>query len=92
MVTLEVKQPAEKRMYAEAETNPQVDIIWHTVPFSTKIRMRWTFWARFFRPAPAGFTKAWCWASRVATRCGRRSGFTEVGGLFRRQRRSRRRP
>jgi predicted Zn-dependent peptidase len=33
VVTLEVKQLAEKRMYAEAETNPQVDILWHTVPF-----------------------------------------------------------
>jgi predicted Zn-dependent peptidase len=31
VVTLEVKQLAEKRMYAEAETNPQVDILWHTV-------------------------------------------------------------
>jgi predicted Zn-dependent peptidase len=31
--TLEVKQLAEKRMDAEAETNPQVDILWHTVPF-----------------------------------------------------------
>ncbi len=36
VVTLEVKQPAEKRMYAEAETNPQVDILWHTVPFGHK--------------------------------------------------------
>jgi predicted Zn-dependent peptidase len=33
VVTLEVKQLAEKRMFAEAETNPQVDILWHTVPF-----------------------------------------------------------
>jgi len=33
VVTLEVKQSAEKRMYAEAETNPQADILWHTVPF-----------------------------------------------------------
>jgi predicted Zn-dependent peptidase len=33
VVTLEVKQMAEKRMYAEAETNPQVDILWHTVAF-----------------------------------------------------------
>jgi predicted Zn-dependent peptidase len=33
VVTLEVKQPAEKRMYAEAEANPQVDILWHTVAF-----------------------------------------------------------
>jgi predicted Zn-dependent peptidase len=33
VVTLEVKQLAEKRMNAEAETNPQVDITWHSVPF-----------------------------------------------------------
>jgi predicted Zn-dependent peptidase len=33
VVTLEVKQAAEKRMDAEAEANPQVDINWHTVPF-----------------------------------------------------------
>ncbi len=33
VVTLEIKPVAEKRMYAEAEANPQVDIVWHTVPF-----------------------------------------------------------
>ena len=33
VVTLEVEQLAEKRMYAEAEVNPQVDVAWHTVPF-----------------------------------------------------------
>ncbi|HXI50407.1 MAG TPA: insulinase family protein [Candidatus Saccharimonadales bacterium] len=33
VVTLEVEQLAEKRMYAEAEANPEVDITWHTVPF-----------------------------------------------------------
>lgn len=33
VVTLEVKQVAEKRMYAEADANPQVDIYWHTVAF-----------------------------------------------------------
>ncbi|MCX6930392.1 MAG: pitrilysin family protein, partial [Verrucomicrobia bacterium] len=33
VVTLELKQLAEKRMNAEAEANPQVDILWHTVPF-----------------------------------------------------------
>jgi predicted Zn-dependent peptidase len=36
VVTLEVPQLAEKRMYAEAETNPQVDILWHTVAFQHK--------------------------------------------------------
>jgi predicted Zn-dependent peptidase len=33
VVTQEVPQQAEKRMYAEADANPQVDILWHTVPF-----------------------------------------------------------
>jgi predicted Zn-dependent peptidase len=32
VITWEITQPAEKRMYGEAEANPQVDIIWHTVP------------------------------------------------------------
>ena len=36
VVTLEVKQMAEKRMYAEADTNPQTDMLWHTVPFKHK--------------------------------------------------------
>ena len=33
VATMEVQQVAEKKMYAEAEVNPQVDIQWHTVPF-----------------------------------------------------------
>ncbi|MCS7338750.1 MAG: insulinase family protein, partial [Verrucomicrobiae bacterium] len=36
VVTLEVPQVAEKRMYAEAEANPRVEILWHTVPFMHK--------------------------------------------------------
>jgi predicted Zn-dependent peptidase len=36
VVTMEVKQMAEKRMNAQAEANPQVDIQWHTVPFGHK--------------------------------------------------------
>jgi predicted Zn-dependent peptidase len=36
VVTLEVEQLAEKRMYAEADTSPQVDITWHSVAFAHK--------------------------------------------------------
>ncbi len=36
VVTMEVPQSAEKRMSADAEANPQVDIYWHTVPFQHK--------------------------------------------------------
>lgn len=34
LVTQEIPQVAEKRMNAEAEANPQVQIQWHTVPFA----------------------------------------------------------
>lgn len=33
VVTLEIKQPAEKRLNGEADANPQVDIMWHTPAF-----------------------------------------------------------
>lgn len=33
VVTQEIEQLAEKRMYGEAEANPQVEIHWHTVPW-----------------------------------------------------------
>lgn len=36
IVTMEVPQVAEQRMHAEAETNPQTEILWHTVPFQHK--------------------------------------------------------
>ena len=36
VITQEVKQRGEKRMYGEADANPQVDIMWHTVPFENK--------------------------------------------------------
>jgi len=36
VVTLEMKQPGEKRLNGEADANPQVDILWHTVPFAHK--------------------------------------------------------
>ena len=36
VVTLEMKSPGEKRLNGEADANPQVDILWHTVPFTHK--------------------------------------------------------
>ena len=36
VVTLEQPQKAEKRFYAQAETNPNVDIYWHTPAFGHK--------------------------------------------------------
>ena len=36
VVTTEMKQPGEKRLNGEADVNPQLDILWHTVPFGHK--------------------------------------------------------
>jgi predicted Zn-dependent peptidase len=36
LVTTEMNQSVEKRMNAEVAANPQVDIMWHTVPFAHK--------------------------------------------------------
>ena len=36
VITMEMPQKAEKRFYAEAETNPNVDIYWHTPAFGHK--------------------------------------------------------
>ena len=36
LVTTEMPQSVEKRMNAEVAANPQVDIMWHTVPFAHK--------------------------------------------------------
>jgi predicted Zn-dependent peptidase len=36
MITAEIPSLAEKRFYAEAETNPSVEILWHTVAFVHK--------------------------------------------------------
>ncbi len=36
VVTIEMPSVAEKRMYAQAECNPQIEILWHTVPFAHK--------------------------------------------------------
>jgi len=36
VITMEMPQKAEKRFYAEAETNPKVDIYWHTPAFGHK--------------------------------------------------------
>ncbi len=33
VVTLEIKQAGEKRLYGEADTNPSADILWHTPAF-----------------------------------------------------------
>ena len=90
VVTLEVKQVAEKRMNAEAETNPQVDIRWHTVPFGHKDSYALEILAQILSTRTGRLYKGLVLGAQVADRgqCG--PGFTQVGRLFQSQRRSRR--
>jgi len=81
VVTLEVKQLAEKRMNAEAEANPQLDILWHTVPFGHRDSYALDILAEICPRARGGFTRGWC---SVRSRHGSQRGteLAEVGGQF----------
>ena len=92
VVTLEVKQPAEKRMYAEAETNPQVDILWHTVPFGHKDSYALAILGQLLSTRTGRLYKGLVLTNEVATEVVGAPDVAEVGGLVQRRRRGARRP
>lgn len=67
VVTIEMPQRAEKRMNAEAETNPQVDILWHTVPFAHKDSYALDILAQLLSERTGRLYKGLVLGSRVAT-------------------------
>ena len=67
IVTLEVPQVAEQRMYAEAETNPQVDIQWHTVAFGHRDSYPLRILAEILSTRTGRLYKSMVLGSRVAT-------------------------
>jgi predicted Zn-dependent peptidase len=82
VVTLEVKQVAEKRMYAEAETNPQVDILWHTVPFRHKDSYPLQILAQILSTRTGRLYKALVLGSGVATDVYAVQGSQKWAGYF----------
>jgi predicted Zn-dependent peptidase len=82
VVTLEVKQPAEKRMYAEAETNPQVDILWHTVPFGHKDGPALEILAQILSTRTGRLYKGLVLTNDVATETWAWQGSQKWAGLF----------
>ncbi|HAM71463.1 MAG TPA: hypothetical protein DCM86_07465 [Verrucomicrobiales bacterium] len=60
-------QPAEKRMYAEAEANPQIDIYWHTVPFMHRDQYPLTVLAQILSTRTGRLYKKLVMGSQVAT-------------------------
>jgi predicted Zn-dependent peptidase len=82
VVTLEVKQPAEKRMNAEAEANPQVDILWHTVPFGHRDSYVLQVLAQVLSTRTGRLYKGLVLGSEVATETWAQQDSRKWAGLF----------
>lgn len=82
VVTWEVPQVAEKRMYAEAETNPQIDISWHTVPFAHKDNYALRVLAQILSTRTGRLYKGLVLDSQVATEVYAAQDSRKWAGLF----------
>jgi predicted Zn-dependent peptidase len=82
VVTLEVRQLAEKRMNAEADTNPQVDILWHTVPFEHKDSYALEIVGQLLSTRTGRLFKSLVMGSGVATEMYARQGSQKWAGYF----------
>jgi predicted Zn-dependent peptidase len=82
VVTLEVPQQAEKRLNAEAEANPQVDILWHTVPFGHADSYPLQVLAQLLSTRTGRLYKGLVLGSQVATDAFARQESRKWAGLF----------
>jgi predicted Zn-dependent peptidase len=82
VVTLEVPQQAEKRLNAEAEANPQVDILWHTVPFGHADSYPLQVFAQILSTRTGRLYKGLVLGSQVATDAFARQESRKWAGLF----------
>jgi predicted Zn-dependent peptidase len=82
VVTLEVPQQAEKRMFAEAEANPQVDILWHTAPFGHADSYPLQVLAQLLSTRTGRLYKGLVLGSQVATDAFARQESRKWAGLF----------
>jgi predicted Zn-dependent peptidase len=82
VVTLEQKQVAEKRMYGEAETNPQVEIAWHTVPFGHRDTYALSIMSQLLSTRTGRLYKGLVLGSQVATEASTFPYHRKWAGLF----------
>ena len=82
VVTLEVEQQVEKRMFAEAEANPQIDILWHTVPFGHKDSYPLQVLAQILSTRTGRLYKGLVLGSQVATQASASQQSLKYAGLF----------
>jgi predicted Zn-dependent peptidase len=67
VVTTEIPQVGEKRMYGEAEANPQVEIHWHTVPWGHRDSYPLTILSQILATRTGRLYKGLVLGSQVAT-------------------------
>ena len=82
VVTLEVPQQAEKRMNAEAETNPQVDILWHTVGFGHRDSYALSILGQILSGRTGRLYKGLVLGTQVATQAGAGQNSQKWAGAF----------
>ncbi len=83
LITLEVKQPAEKRMNAEAEANPQVELCWHAVPFGHRDSYPLDILEQILSTRTGRLYKGLVLGSQVATDVSAYTDFRKWAGTFR---------
>jgi predicted Zn-dependent peptidase len=82
VVTAEIKQQSTKRMYAEAEANPQVDIVWHTVPFGHRDSYALNILAQILSTRTGRLFKGLVLGKQVATEASAQPEHRKLAGLF----------
>jgi predicted Zn-dependent peptidase len=82
VVTLEVRQVAEKRMYGEADANPQVDIVWKTVPFQHRDSYALNILAQILSTRTGRLYKGLVQGSQIATEVSASVSHRKWAGLF----------
>lgn len=82
VVTIEVEQPAEKRMYAEAEANPQVEMVWHTVPYAHRDSYALNILSQILSTRTGRLYKGLVLGSQVATEASAYPSHRKWAGLF----------
>ena len=82
VVTLEVPQVAEKRMYGEAEANPQVDVVWKTVPYGHRDSYVLNILGQILSTRTGRLYKGLVMGSRVATDVSAGAQHRKWAGMF----------
>ncbi len=82
VITWEIPQPAEKRMYGEAEANPQIDIVWHTVPFGHRDSYALNILSQLLSTRTGRLYKGLVLGSKVATQASAYPSHRKWAGTF----------